>query len=113
MLPIFVNTAETKIPVHLIQSSDWESVAKSLDPALRLFAEAQKFEASAGQTVMMPTEEGAMGAVLFGLGKANNTADHRIALWQASRIRLRDRRCSRKLARRLDSCRLGGWGVSV
>ena len=72
MPPIFVNTAETKIPVHLIQSSDWESVAKSLDPALRLFAEAQKFEASAGQTVMMPTEEGAIGAVLFGLGKANN-----------------------------------------
>ena len=72
MPPIFVNTAETKIPVHLIQSSDWESVAKSLDPAIRLFAEAQKFEAIAGQTVLMPTEDGSIGTVLFGLGKASS-----------------------------------------
>ena len=72
MPPIFVNSAETKISVHLIRSSDWQRVAKSLDPALRLFADAQKFEANAGQIVVMPAQNGEISAVLFGLGKANN-----------------------------------------
>ncbi len=72
MPPIFVTTADTAIPVHLIKSSDWNSVAESLDPALRLFAEAQKFEANSGQIVIMPTSDGNIGSVLFGLGKADS-----------------------------------------
>ena len=72
MPPIFVSSADTAIPVHLISSSDWEQAAEMLDPALRTFAGAQAFDAGAGQTVIMPNADGQIGAVLFGLGKATD-----------------------------------------
>lgn len=72
MPPIFVTSAETPIQIYLFASDEWPEAAAGLDQTIIEFANAQKFEGGAEQFVMAPNAEGAIGTILFGLGKATN-----------------------------------------
>ena len=72
MPPIFLKSAENPASIRLIKADDWEAARSELQPKHAEFAAAQKFEGSAGQTVMLPGETGKLDLVLFGLGNGKD-----------------------------------------
>ena len=72
MPPIFVTSAETPIAIHLIKANGLDAALETLDPKHAAFAKAQDFEASAGQTVIIPGDAGEIERILFGLGKGKD-----------------------------------------
>ena len=68
MHEVFVPTAGTQaIPIWFASTENFDSVCARLDPRLRAFADAAVFEPKAGQHLLLPTKEGALAGVLFGL----------------------------------------------
>ena len=55
------------VPVWFVNKSTWPAVRTSLAPAAAAFAEASGFEPSAGRHALLPTPDGGLGGVLFGL----------------------------------------------
>jgi leucyl aminopeptidase len=67
MHEVLIARAEARaVPVELVFEEDWPGLART--PA-RAFAEAQEFKGQAGRLALAPDAEGALGRVLFGLGK--------------------------------------------
>ncbi len=59
-------TAEA-IPIRLVTAAAWPALSNELDPAARAFAAASGFEPKAGQICLLPSPEGALATVLFGV----------------------------------------------
>ncbi|GAB6842551.1 leucyl aminopeptidase [Methylorubrum rhodinum] len=56
------------IPIHLVSEAGWSSLEAALTPLQRGFAKASGFVPKAGRLALLPAEDGALAAVLFGLG---------------------------------------------
>lgn len=67
-----IATAKGAVPIYLFSTTDWEA-SDGLPADLKAMALAQKFKASAGQTVFSATEDGALAGVLFGVGDGSDT----------------------------------------
>jgi leucyl aminopeptidase len=66
MHDVLISAAETRpIPVHAVFEEDWEGWK---GPG-RAFAQAQDFKGGAGKLVLVPGEDGGLGAVVYGMGK--------------------------------------------
>ncbi len=61
--------ARPAIPIHAVEPDGLAAALAGLTPAARAFAEANAFKAGAGAVVPLPGPDGALAAVLFGLGK--------------------------------------------
>ncbi len=77
MHPAFATTpAEKTIPIILLSKAAWEADGVSLDDSARRFAEANGFQAKSGQYLALPTANGDISRILFGLGeKPDQTHD--------------------------------------
>ena len=62
------------IPIHPIAPRDWPACADRASPAVRAAAALASFAGKAGELVLVPTPEGAVERVLFGLGETAPTA---------------------------------------
>jgi leucyl aminopeptidase len=62
------------IPIHAISLSDWPAFAATWSGAARAAAVMAGFKGQAGEFVLVPTAEGAVERVLFGLGEGPGTA---------------------------------------
>lgn len=62
------------VPIHFVEPSGLEALLSGLLPSQRRWAQANGFEAAAGQVLLCPDGEGAAGSVLFGLGAADSAA---------------------------------------
>jgi leucyl aminopeptidase len=62
------------IPVHPIAPSDWPSFAQSASQTTRAAAVLTSFVARAGELTLVPTADGAVERVLFGLGERADSA---------------------------------------
>ncbi len=71
MPAVFTPTAARPVRLRFVTVAGWESA--DLPGLLRRFAEAQGFRGGAGQTVLMPDPDGALGDVLAGLGDGRDT----------------------------------------
>ncbi|EJW10957.1 Peptidase B [Rhodovulum sp. PH10] len=61
-------TSETKaVPIHLVDRASWPGLRETLDPAAVAFAEAAGFEPRPGRHALLPSAEGALAGVLFGV----------------------------------------------
>jgi leucyl aminopeptidase len=56
------------LPVHFVEPNSWRGAASAASPLALAFAEAQGFEAGAGQVQLLPGTDGTLAAALFGLG---------------------------------------------
>lgn len=56
-------------PVHAVAEDDLPVTLAALGPAAEAWVEANGFKASAGSLLLLPSEDGRIGCVLFGLGK--------------------------------------------
>jgi len=63
-----------RIPIHPLTPSAWPAFAEAQATATRAAAALASFGAKAGELVLVPTPEGAVERVLFGLGDAPPTA---------------------------------------
>jgi leucyl aminopeptidase len=65
--PALASPGETALPVRLVTESNWPALATSLDPASRRYADATGFEPKPGALCIVPSPEGAISGVLFGV----------------------------------------------
>jgi leucyl aminopeptidase len=56
------------IPIHLVRAGAWEAFAANQPPPVRAAATLARFTGKTGQIALVPTVEGAVERVLFGLG---------------------------------------------
>ncbi|WP_375459377.1 M17 family metallopeptidase [uncultured Enterovirga sp.] len=62
------------VPVRLVTPETWPEVAAELSPVARAFAAASGFEPKAGALVLLPSTEGLLDAVLFGIDETGSRA---------------------------------------
>jgi leucyl aminopeptidase len=62
------------IPIHPIAPPDWPAFAEAATQPTRAAAALASFAAKAGELVLVPTPEGAVERVLFGLGERTDSA---------------------------------------
>jgi leucyl aminopeptidase len=74
MHPIFVSRAQTAplVPVTFVNAGSWAELRNGLDSRSRAFADACAFEPEPGRHLLLPSPEGALGGVLFGLESSEN-----------------------------------------
>ena len=70
LVPSTDPAASSAIPVHCVAPDAWRDAASAVGQGAVAFAEAQGFKAQGGQVLLLPTAEGALAAVLFGIGGA-------------------------------------------
>jgi leucyl aminopeptidase len=70
MTDAILDTAETAIPIHAVAPDGLEAALAACAPIARTLATQAKFEAKAGQVLVVPSEDGKAERVLFGLGAA-------------------------------------------
>ncbi|MBR0699383.1 leucyl aminopeptidase family protein [Bradyrhizobium diazoefficiens] len=66
-MPSVFETSPTAIPIIFVTKSSWDQVAETLPPAQRQFATASAFTAKPGGYLALPTSDGTIAQVLFGL----------------------------------------------
>ena len=66
--------ADAAIPVQCVDQGNLESALAGLSEPERRFAQAQDFTGKSGTLALLPGPSGALGRVLFGLGKAGSPA---------------------------------------
>ena len=69
MHPIFLPRGETSrtIALTFVNAASWRDVRDSLDSRARAFADSCGFEPNAGRHLLLPSADGALGGVLFGI----------------------------------------------
>jgi leucyl aminopeptidase len=69
MHPIFLRRGQiaSAIPVTFVSAASWRELRDGLDSRTRAFADACRFEPSPGRHLLLPSAEGALAGVLFGL----------------------------------------------
>lgn len=74
LVPSVDPAADKAIPVHAVMVGDWREAIPALQGGAD-FVALQGFEAKAGQVALVPGAEGALAAVLLGLGSSTAAAD--------------------------------------
>jgi leucyl aminopeptidase len=64
-------SANPAIPITFVTSSTWNAISADLPPGLRQFAKANGFSGKPGACLTLPTTNGEIAQVLFGLDEAN------------------------------------------
>ena len=67
MHPVFASGGTASVPIWFVTADSYAQVREQLGAAARRFAETAKFEPTAGQSLLLPGEDGALSGVLFGL----------------------------------------------
>ena len=65
--PAFAPSGADAVPIRLVSEAGWPELAASLDPASARYAEATGFEPKPGAVCLLPSPDGAISAVLFGI----------------------------------------------
>jgi len=72
MHPAFVTPGGDSVPVWFVNSDNWGAVRVQLGAAAQRFAETAKFEPKAGQSLLLPGDNGALSGALFAIEPAHN-----------------------------------------
>jgi leucyl aminopeptidase len=77
MHPVFVNAGRSQaIPIWFVHSGNFDSVRKNIGEQGRSFVASAGFEAKAGRLILLPSTNGTLAGVLFGIeGPAENAVD--------------------------------------
>jgi leucyl aminopeptidase len=70
MHPAFAAPGGTSVPVWFVNSDNWSAVRAQLGAAAQRFAETARFDPKAGQSLLLPGDNGALAGVLFGIEPA-------------------------------------------
>jgi leucyl aminopeptidase len=65
----------TGVPIDLVSETELPGLLKAMPARAARWVKAQKFKAKAGSHIIVPDQSGAIGNVLFGLGKRKNGED--------------------------------------
>ena len=77
MHPAFAAPGGTSVPVWFVNTENWTSVRGQLGATAQRFAETAKFEPKAGQSLLLPGDNGALSGVLFGIEPADKPGKDR------------------------------------
>src|SRR3954452_9334502 len=77
MHPAFAAPGGASVPVWFVNGDTWGAVRAQLGATAQRFAETAKFEPKAGQSLLLPGDNGALAGVLFGIEPANKPAADR------------------------------------
>lgn len=72
MLDIFVRSSDSAVPVHLIASDEVAAGLEGLPASIPDFAAAAGFTGEAGRILLVPTGDGSLGRVLYGIGAGDD-----------------------------------------
>ena len=73
MQPIFTEQSPSAIPIWFVTKATWPDIRTRLQKPAQAFAEAAGFEPKAGRYLAVPSADGSIAAILFGIEK--NKAD--------------------------------------
>ena len=72
MHPAFsADRSSASTPIWFVSATTWPSVRAALEPAAQAFADAAGFEPKPGRHLILPSAQGGVGGVLFGIEKPN------------------------------------------
>ncbi|MGB9368284.1 MAG: leucyl aminopeptidase family protein [Xanthobacteraceae bacterium] len=71
MHPAFAAPGGASVPIWFVNTDNWASVRGQLGATAQRFAETAKFEPKAGQSRLLPDDNGALSGVLFGIEPAD------------------------------------------
>jgi len=71
MHPAFALAGTASVPIWFVTAENYAQVREQLGAAAQRFAETAKFEPKAGQSMLLPGQDGALSGVLFGLESAD------------------------------------------
>src|SRR5579871_2131597 len=75
MHPVFFSSSESAaVAIRCVTAATWPDVRAGLDAPSRAFADAAGFEPRAGRHLLLPTRDGALAGVLFGMDASDNPA---------------------------------------
>ena len=77
MHPAFVAPDGAAVPVWFVNTDNWTLVRAQLSAAAQRFAESASFEPKAGQSLLLPGDNGALAGALFGIEPADRQAKDR------------------------------------
>jgi leucyl aminopeptidase len=77
MHPAFAAPGGASVPVWFVNTENWASVRGQLGATAQRFAETAKFELKAGQSLLLPGDNGAFSGVLFGIEPADKPGKDR------------------------------------
>jgi leucyl aminopeptidase len=72
MTSVFETSDTAATPISFVTKASWDSVKATLSPLERQFAESQGFSAKPSQYLALPTPDGAIARILFGLEDADD-----------------------------------------
>lgn len=75
MSNLFADSAQTTVPIHFVTKDGWADFRAGLPPAAAQFAAAAGFEPSPGRHLLLPEDNGAVYAVVFGVAGKGARAD--------------------------------------
>ena len=76
MHPSFAESArETAVPIRFITATSWPGIRDGLDPMSRSFADASAFAPKPGRHLTVPSPDGGVAAILFGLEDKKDEAN--------------------------------------
>jgi leucyl aminopeptidase len=71
MHPAFALAGTASVPIWFVTAENYAPVREQLGAAAQRFAETARFEPKAGQSMLLPGQDGALSGVLFGLESAD------------------------------------------
>jgi leucyl aminopeptidase len=71
MHPAFALAGTASVPIWFVTAENYAQVREQLDATAQRFAETAKFEPKAGQSLLLPGQDGGFSGVLFGLESAD------------------------------------------
>ena len=77
MHPAFAAPGGASVPVWFVNSDNWGAVRAQLGATAQRFAETAKFEPKAGQSLLLPGDDGALSGALFGIELADRPGTDR------------------------------------
>src|SRR4051812_50050967 len=77
MHPAFAAPGGASVPVWFVNGDTWGAVRAQLGATAQRFAESAKFEPKAGQSLLLPGDNGALAGVLFGIEAADKPGKDR------------------------------------
>jgi leucyl aminopeptidase len=71
MHPAFVPASPSAVPITFVTASTWPGLKGKLDPQASAFADAAGFEPKAGRHLALPSADGTLSEILFGIEDAD------------------------------------------
>jgi leucyl aminopeptidase len=74
-MPLIESGRDAAVPIRFVTAKTWAEIRASLSPSAQAFADASSFEPKPGRHLVLPSDTGGLGGVLYGIEKDKTDAN--------------------------------------